>query len=306
MSDQDNESPDDTLDAEEAIVVEDNYDRKNGSASVSTLLKGVFGDTILDPGQYTDEWWSKREQELADEQAKNVARTERDRMRHRAEMLVHTEGQSGLRGRFPRWAVENAQSVTVDTLAMQYSRQFLAEAGQEFAAATRRLLGERDEDDVPPREPSRILVLGGGTGGGKTTAATWVELKRSDPMPGFILASELERRGRYDKDLRAWFPERTSLVIDDLGAELLDGKGVFRSWLDEIVDAFYSTKRRLIITTNLKPRIDDAYRAECQRESRDPEPQFRERYGDRVSSRIIQVGKWAGCGNRDLRVERRP
>src|SRR6185503_16570805 len=96
-------------------------------------------------------------------------------------------------------------------------------------------------------------------------------------------------------------PERSSLVIDDLGAELLDGKGVFKSLLDEIFDAFYSSKRRLIITTNLQPKIEDAYRAECQRDGIDPEPQFAERYGARVRSRFMQVGQWAACGNTDLR-----
>lgn len=288
-------------DAAEVFEVEDNYERTNGVATITTLLNTTIGETVFDADHYTDEWWKNREQELANEQAKNVARTERDRMRRRAEIMVHAEGQTGLRGRFPRWAVENAQSVRIETLAMLHSRRFLAAAEQESAAGARRMLGERDDDDGPPREPSRILVLAGGTGAGKTTAAAWIALKGDDTMPGFILASELERRGRYDKDLRSWLPERSSLVIDDLGAELLDGKGVFRSWLDEIVDAFYSSKRRLILTTNLKAKITDEHRAECAEQKIDPEPQFRERYGDRVRSRIFQVGQWAGCGNTDLR-----
>lgn len=289
-------------DASEVIAIEDNYDRTNGQSSLAALVNNALGEAVIDAGKYTDAWWTQREQELADEQAKNVARTERDRMRHRAEMLVHSEGQAGLRGRFPRWAVENAQNVSLDTLAMRHSREFLAKSGQAFAAGTRRFLGERDSDDEPPRDPARILVLAGGTGGGKTTAAAWIALKGDDALPGFILASELERRGRYDKDLRTWLPERTSLVIDDLGAELLDGKGVFRSWLDEIFDAFYSSKRRLVITTNLKTRIDDAHRDACRADGTEPEPQFRERYGDRVRSRFMQVGMWAQCGNVDIRI----
>lgn len=298
----DGPEPDDDCDTDtEVVEVEDNYKRRNGGATIATLLNDTFGEMVLDASKYTNEWWEKREQDLANERAKHVALAERDRMRHRAEMLMHTEGQAGLRCRFPRWAVKGAQNITLDTPAMKYSRMFLAAAGQEFAAGARRLLGERDENDGPPRDPPRVLVLGGGTGGGKTTAATWIALKGDDLMPGFIRASELERRGRYDKDLRTWIPERTSLVIDDIGAELLDGKGVFRSWLDEIVDAFYSSTRRLILTTNLKPKIDDAYRAECAKEGRDPEPQFRERYGDRVRSRIVQIGQWAECGNTDLR-----
>lgn len=293
-------------DADEPIVeVEDNYKRTGSRAAIASLIKDTFGEAVLDAAKYTDEWWAKREQDLANARAADVDRATRDRMRQRAEMLVHTEGQAGLRGRFPRWAVEGAQNVTVDTEAMKCSRMFVAASEREASASVRRLLGERDDDDGPPRAPARILVLAGGTGGGKTTAATWIALNGSDATPGFIRASELERRGRYDKDLRAWIPERTSLVIDDLGAELLDAKHVFRSWLDEIVDMFYSSKRRLIITTNLKGKVDDDYCAKCLEEGRDPEPQFRERYGDRVRSRIIQVGDWAECGNDDLRTVKR-
>jgi hypothetical protein len=310
VSDQDDGPPGPDLDEsepEEIILAEDLYERTNGGAPLAALLKEF--EELLDPGRYNAEWWSKREQELADLAAKDAARTERDRMRHRAEMLVHTEGQqSGLRGRFPRWAVEGAQRAKLDTPAMNWSRKFLADGARAYAADTSRFLGERerDHDDSPEAEAKRVLLLGGGTGVGKTIAATWVALKSDDPMPGFIRASELERRGRYDKDLRGWIPERTSLVIDDLGAELLDGKGVFRSFLDEVVDQFYSSKRRLIITTNLEPRITEAYQASCTAEGREPEPQFRERYGDRVRSRVIQIGMWAQCGNSDLRVPTRP
>lgn len=298
MSDEE-DGPPGPDDADEIPTVEDNYKRRNNDARLASLLNDVCGDTVLDASQYTDAWWAKREQELADMRAKHAAREERERMRDRAELLVHTEGQSGSRCRFPRWAVEGALKATLDTDAMKHSRMFLDEAMRYRLAADQRRLGERDGDSA--REPSRILVLAGGTGGGKTTAAAWLGLKGTDRMPGFIRASELERRGRYDKDLREWLPERTSLVIDDLGAEVLDAKGVFRSLLDEIVDDFYSSKRRLIITTNLKGKIDDAHRAECVAAGRDPEPQFRERYGDRVRSRVIQIGQWAECGNTDLR-----
>jgi hypothetical protein len=282
------------------VEVDDNYKRRNEDAKLATLINDQFGEAIIDASQYTDEWWARHEQELANDRARNAARAERARMRHRAEMLMHTEGQAGARCRFPRRAVEAAQNLTRPTRAMTHTREFLENEQKVAAAAIRKLLGEREEGD-DKLEPLWFLVLAGGTGGGKTTAATWLGLKGDDPMPGFIRASELERRGRYDKDLKTWIPERTSLVIDDLGAELLDGKGVFRSWLDEIVDAFYSSKRRLIITTNLKGKIDDVYRAECAKEGRDPEPQFVERYGDRVRSRVKQIGTWAECGNTDLR-----
>lgn len=302
MSDDERDNgPDDDLGPEEHIPVEDNYKRRNGGAKLVTLLNDQFGDVVLDASKYTDEWWTERERQLATERAKHTARAEAERMRHRAEILIHTEGQAGSRCRFPRWAVTSAQKLALDTEALKHSRRFLHAAELERLAAERMRFGERDRDEEPVPPAATILVLAGGTGGGKTTAAAWIALKGNDPMPGFIRASELERRGRYDKDLRTWIPERTSLVIDDIGAEVLDGKGVFRSFLDEIVDDFYSSRRRLILTTNLAPKITDAYRAECAKDGRDPEPQFRERYGDRVRSRIIQVGQWAECGNTDLR-----
>lgn len=286
---------------EEIVPVEDNYERRKSEATIASLVNDVCGEKVFDPSKYTDAWWDERERELAEERAKAAARVESDRMRKRVEFLVHTEGMAGPRCRFPRWAVEGARKLTLETDAVKHSRRFLHAAELERLASTSRLLGERDRDDEPVPQAAIFLVLAGGTGGGKSTAAAWQALMSHDEMPGFIRASELERRGRYDKDLKTWIPERTSLVIDDIGAEVLDGKGVFRSFLDEIVDDFYSSRRRLIITTNLKPKITDAYRDECAKEGRDPEPQFRERYGDRVRSRVIQVGQWAECGNTDLR-----
>lgn len=134
------------------------------------------------------------------------------------------------------------------------------------------------------------LVLAGGVGAGKTTAATWVALEAGGTAPGFIRASALERRGRYSKTLDAWLETRSCLVIDDLGAEVLDGHGVFRSLLDETIDMFFGDRKRIVITTNLRPRREG-----------DGELQFVERYGDRIASRLSEVGLWADCGVRDLR-----
>jgi DNA replication protein DnaC len=137
----------------------------------------------------------------------------------------------------------------------------------------------------------RVLVLAGGTGAGKTTAATWYALAGISTAPAFVRAGELEARGRYDKELRAWLRSRSLLVVDDIGAEVLDGKGVFGSLLDEIVDAFYGDRKPLILTTNLAQRRKDA----------GGEPQFIERYGERIASRMREVGRWGDCGNVDLR-----
>jgi DNA replication protein DnaC len=138
----------------------------------------------------------------------------------------------------------------------------------------------------------RVLVLAGGTGAGKTTAATWYALAGASTAPAFVRAGELEARGRYDKELRSWLRSRSMLVIDDIGAEVLDDKGVFGSLLDEIVDAFYGDRKPLIMTTNLRSRLNDGERGE---------PQFVERYGERIASRLREVGRWGDCGNADLR-----
>jgi DNA replication protein DnaC len=130
-----------------------------------------------------------------------------------------------------------------------------------------------------------MLALAGGVGVGKTTAAAWLALKREDSAPGFIRAGELERRGRYDRQLAEWLVSRTSLVIDDLGAEVLDSKGVFVSLLDQEIDRSYSKRSTLVITTNLL------------------ETQVAERYGGRMWSRFNQRGAWGNCGMRDLRAE---
>jgi DNA replication protein DnaC len=141
----------------------------------------------------------------------------------------------------------------------------------------------------------RVLVLAGGLGSGKTTAATWYALAGISAAPAFLRAGELEARGRYDKELRSWLRARSLLVVDDIGAEVLDDKGVFGSLLDEIVDAFYGDRKPLIMTTNLRPRLKDGEKGE---------PQFIERYGKRIASRLREVGQWADCGNVDLRGQR--
>jgi DNA replication protein DnaC len=168
-------------------------------------------------------------------------------------------------GKFPTRIV-NAALAPFDTSAMRLARQCL-------------------------QSKKTVMVLAGGCGTGKSTAAAWMALEAGGSAPGFIRASELERRGRYSKTLESWIDSRSSLVVDDLGAEVLDGHGVFRSLLDEVIDKFYGDGRRLTITTNLH----------LQRENADEVPQFRERYGDRCCSRLSEVALWGSCGVRDLR-----
>jgi DNA replication protein DnaC len=239
---------------------QDRYERKVDAATVKALIGEIDN---LDPPMLgrSLEWWEQRDREVAEAKARSTADLEKQRITRRAVELQ----ESG----FPERFVSAALGQLDDTTAMKAVGTFVY-------------------------LPNKLLVLSGGTGVGKTTAVTWVALMGQDPRPGFLRVNELERRGRYDKKLDEWLKEKTSLVIDDVGAEFLDGKGAFRSLMDEIVDAFYANRRMLAMTTNLRPKRDAA----------DEQEQFLERYGERVWSRLYQSGLWVNCGNRDLR--RRP
>lgn len=225
----------------------------------TTKLSAAIADIAPPPelGR-TPEWWEERDRQVAELIAQDVAQTEAQRMRSRAAELRDNG--------FPELFVSAALGELADTRAMAHVRLFV-------------------------QLPKRILVLAGGVGAGKTTAATWVALKGQDPRPAFVRIATLARGGLHDRKLSEWLDDATSLVIDDVGAEYLDGKGAFRSLLDEVVDRFYSDRRTLVMTTNLRPK----------RGAADEQEQFLERYGDRVWSRLTEAGVWGDCGARDLR-----
>jgi len=127
------------------------------------------------------------------------------------------------------------------------------------------------------------LVLIGGTGCGKTTAASWLALEHGGDYPGFITAAELEKYGRYHQTMQTWLSERTLLVIDDLGAEYADAKGNFVSLLDGLIDELYGDMRRFVITSNQDAK------------------QITARYGARIASRLSECGVLGQCGTTDLR-----
>lgn len=266
---------DNNSEAEEASTTEDRFPRTNGARVAGAAAGELLDLSDVDfTEQHDDAWWSDRDREIAELRAREVVQAERERQRERAQDLEYD-------GEFPKLGLEAAMNVPLATPAMVFAKRF-------------------------PYMPSRVIVFAGGVGAGKTTAACWLALRAEDRAPGFIRASTLERRGRYDKSLDAWLKERTSLVIDDLGVEVLDSRRVFASLLDEIVDGFCSRRRVLIMTTNLLPRITDEMIADAKKENREPESQFVERYGDRVRSRLRQIGAWADCGIVDLRKPAQP
>lgn len=243
---------------------DDRYPRSRDARDLGTAaLQALYGVGAVDAEKHDEAWWAARDAEVQQVKAQTVARERDEARRKRAEMLKSHECC------FPAIAVDGALATWPETTASRAH-------AERFATSAR-----------------RVLILAGGVGAGKSTAAAWLALEAGGSAPAFVRASELEARGRYDEDLRTWLRTRSLLVIDDLGAEVLDGKGVFRSLLDEVIDMFYGDRKRVVITTNLRAR----------RASETEELQLAERYGERMMSRLVEVGLWGDCGVRDLRRE---
>lgn len=126
-----------------------------------------------------------------------------------------------------------------------------------------------------------FLLLMGSAGSGKTQA-TALALANGGGL--FVRALELARLSAYDKADRERM-ERVhrarTLVIDDLGAELLHN--AWLPMLDELIDIRWGERRQTIITTNL----DSAA--------------FKQRYGARISDRIRDDGFIEKCGDKSRR-----
>lgn len=153
----------------------------------------------------------------------------------------------------------------------------------------------------------RMLVLSGSRGCGKTTAAAWIAAQRcpdeyrgysyeeieasrgfvpwpGDKHPRFVDASRLARVSRYRDEEMKPLEECSMLVIDDLGIEFVDEKGSFLSTLDGLINARYAANLRTVITTNL--RGED----------------FKKRYGERISDRIREVGRFVEIKGPSMRT----
>lgn len=142
---------------------------------------------------------------------------------------------------------------------------------------------------------TNILVLAGPHGVGKTVAAAsmarWASVRSvagygwsKGETPLFHHAAELLSMGLYEHDEERRRIKRTPLlVVDDLGAEYMDGKGVWSSFVDWLINCRHEALGLSVITTNL-----DA-------------DHFRDRYGPRVYDRMRHVADWRDLDGPSLR-----
>lgn len=129
------------------------------------------------------------------------------------------------------------------------------------------------------------LVLLGGTGTGKTTAAAWVlgEVLKQRESGEARTASRLARMSGFDEGAREL--ERLSnvslLVVDDIGAEAQTAWG--QGLLSELLDNRHQGYRKTILTSNLGAE------------------QFKARVGERMVDRIREDGRVVVLGGKSMR-----
>lgn len=128
-----------------------------------------------------------------------------------------------------------------------------------------------------------VIVVSGLPGCGKTVACAWWALHRRGGAR-FVRASSFAAASRYDREERAAWLKASALVLDDAGAEYSDAKGSLMVDLDELVDTFYGDRRPLLITTNLTRSM------------------FKTRYGERITDRLRECGRWVPIEGGSLRT----
>lgn len=130
-----------------------------------------------------------------------------------------------------------------------------------------------------------IVVLAGAPGRGKSVAAcAWLVLGQTSVK--WVSAGSLSRGIAYDDEAFQRLARVGRLVIDDVGTEYQDQKERYLATFGELVDARFGNKRPTLLTTNLTVAV------------------FKERYGERLASRINEDGAFIVCGGPDLRRER--
>lgn len=128
------------------------------------------------------------------------------------------------------------------------------------------------------------LVLSGETGCGKSLAGAWAIAQAG----GLWLKARALERVRFDLDEAIAAP---LLVLDEVGGERLTRSRLAVDRVAELLEERHQARRRTILTTNLRRRRHHA----------DDDPQFVERYGARVDSRLRDRAVYAVLTDQDLR-----
>ncbi len=135
----------------------------------------------------------------------------------------------------------------------------------------------------------QALTLFGVTGSGKSLLAAWTFMQFEDAV--WIPASAANQYDTWDA-VRPRLDRAKLIVVDDLGRER-DGQTHYAiETLSEALCGALDIGRRIIVTTNLEPVRNEERRTNG----------LRERYGQRLYSRLLQRGDWVPTGNTDLRV----
>ena len=194
-------------------------ERTGSETTASAALGGLLASLGVTLPPLDDEAaWAERDAEV---QAQ-IARRERDGMRGELELRARQLGEPD-GGGFPARALRHAIEPR--------------ETGPVIAARRWRPVAKN------------ILVLSGPCSIGKTVAAC-IPALTSSRLWHFARAADYFSSSRYDRKQRRRLIG-SALVLDDLGAEVLDAAGNVLADLDELVDTFYAAERPLIITTNL-------------------------------------------------------
>jgi hypothetical protein len=229
---------------------------------ISDDLAGILTGLKNLPPLDDEAAWAERDQQTLAAIAAEAAKARREGLAKRARQLVADFG-------FPPRAMTIAEQVAV---ARFERRQLPPAAGGPPTEPVNTLMLDAARAWVSSGKP--ILVLAGSYGTGKTVAACALALASQTERWTFLRAAELARSSRYARGERDEVLAG-GMVLDDLGAEYLDGKGSFLVDLDELVDSYYANGRPLVITTNASAKT------------------FKERYqSDRLISRLREAALW--------------
>lgn len=170
-------------------------------------------------------------------------------------------------------------------------------AGEPFRMDTEPLGFAREFLGAADRGLYNLLVLAGASKGtGKTIAGVYVLEHAEPPLrygrvwtdaqhPRFVPALELVMGGIYEEGAVAALAlaKCKALVIDELGGEFMDRKGLYISLLEWLLNRRYESGGYTVITSNLS--MED----------------FRGRYGERIEDRFKHRALWFDCDGASLR-----